>query len=114
MPHGSKTGWAAEQGVSVGTLATWRKAYVFGDLAEGLVPRDTSGMEPFTSARMAQLEKQLAEHKKQLVAEKAARLADEHRHQAEVARLEAVSDALGKAIGLLHDRAAEQEPTDES
>lgn len=104
--HGQKGPWLAERGISADVMSSWRRAYLFGDLERGLVPRDTSLVDIHASARLQKLEEQLA-------AERAAREAERQRHDAEVARLQAVNDALGKAIGLLHDRADEQEPTDE-
>ncbi|WP_235498808.1 hypothetical protein [Knoellia sp. Soil729] len=59
------------------------------------------------AARVRQLE--LA-----LQAEHTARLAEGEQLQAELERMRQVNDALGKAIGLLHDRAVRQEPEAES
>ncbi|XSS49243.1 hypothetical protein ACQB6R_01585 [Propionibacteriaceae bacterium G1746] len=46
----------------------------------------------------------------QLQNERALRAREQVEHQAEVARLHQVNDALGKAIGLLHEINAKQEP----
>lgn len=107
VPHGLKGVWLAERGISRCVMQAWRRAYLFGDLERGLVPRDTAGMDPSDSRAVRRLEAQLA-------AERQARAREKAAHEAEVARLEAMNAALGKAIGLLHDLSAKQEPTDES
>ncbi|MGC5627583.1 hypothetical protein ACPYO6_15105 [Georgenia sp. Z1344] len=108
VEHGQKLAWLAERGIDSRTMSRWRKAFFFGDLDAELIPRDTSLMDVAGGAKFKQLEVQLA-------AEKAAREADRREHAAEIERLQEVNDALGKAIGLLHDRAGEQqEPKDES
>ena len=108
LQHGTKLAWLAEKGIDSSSISRWRKEFLFGDLDRQLLPRDTSQMDVAGGARLKQLEIQLA-------AEKAAREAEQREHAAEVDRLNQVNDALGKAIGLLHDRSAEQqEPTDEN
>lgn len=77
--------------------------YLFGDLELELEPRDTSGMTVGDGTRMKQLELELAR-------ERAARAKEVQRLEGEVDRLNQVNDALGKAIGLLHERSAQQEP----
>lgn len=105
VDHGKKASWLAERGIGRYAMRDWRRAYLYGDLARGLVPRDTGGMSVSDGARMRQLEVELA-------AERAARAADHAQHVAEVDRLNRMNEALGKAIGLLHDRAGGPEPTD--
>ncbi len=72
-----------------------------------MAPRDNKAMDPRTSARIKELERQL-------LAEKSARIAEQRRHQAEVGRLQAMNEALGKAIGRLQDLEDIQKPMDES
>lgn len=105
VPHGQKQAWLAQREISGSAMSNWRRAYLFGDLELELVPRDTSGMSVSDGARMKQLELQLAR-------ERSARAEEAQRHAEEIARLNQVNEALGKAIGLLHDRSGEQEPTD--
>lgn len=107
LPHGTKAAWLLEQGVSRHQIMTWRKAFHFGDLERDLVPRDTSHMTVADGARLARVEQELA-------AERAARAREAQTHAEQVARLEASNEALGKAIGLLHELNAPQEPTPES
>lgn len=107
LPRSQKRAWIKERGLTFSQMSNWRKAYIFGDLAEGRIPRDTMPMELEMSARLADLQRRLGR-------EMDARLAERKAHEEEVARLQAMNDALGKAIGLLHERNAKQEPTDES
>ena len=107
VQHGQKMIWLKERGIAHNTMGEWRKGYFYGDLERELIPRDTSGMTVSEGARIRQLELLLAQ-------EKAARESDRARHETEVERLNQVTDALGKAIGLLHDHAGVQEPTDGS
>ena len=102
LPHGTKAAWLLEQGVSRHQIMTWRKAFYFGDLERDLVPRDTSHMTVADGARLARVEQELA-------AERTARAREAQTHAEQVARLEASNEALGKAIGLLHQM-SEQEP----
>ena len=107
VPYGEKVRWVAERGLDQRAVNKWRQAFLVRELEAGFRPRDTSSMDPISDARVAQLQRQL-------LAERAAREQDKQRHEDEVARLQAVNDALGKAIGLLHDHAAKQEPTDDT
>ena len=95
QPHGSKATWLASRPVTEGTLRRWRKMVFEGDLDRNLVPRDHGSMAPTHGERSA-LEK--------------ARAKEIAKHQSEVEQLkdrirelEGSNDALGKAIGLLHD-----------
>jgi len=107
LRHGAKLPWLAERGISPGMMSQWRRAYLFGDLDRALVPRDTSTMNVSDAARVRQLE--LA-----LEAERKARRVESEQFQVELERIRQVNDTLGKAIGLLHDRAGRQEPEAES
>jgi hypothetical protein len=107
LPYGTKLAWLAERRITHDRMRVWRLAYLYGDLDRELAPRDTSTMSVSDAARVRQLELALeAEHK--------ARLVDSERFTAELERMQQVNDALGKAIGLLHDRAVRQEPEAES
>lgn len=101
QPHGQRLVWLAEQGVSKSRLYRWRLALFEGDLERGLIPRHGSAMTISPSQRLA-LEKQRARER----AEQQEQIA---RLQARVKELEDTNDALGKAIGLLH-QLSEQEP----
>lgn len=99
--HGRKRAWLAEQGISSSRMGRWRAAVFAGDLDRGLVPREGSPMNvPLDKRRAlgAARAKEIAEHDAEVA-----------RLQARVKELEQVNDALGKAIGLLH-QLNEQEP----
>ena len=104
---GEKRAWLVGRRIDPKRMSKWRRMYLFGDLELGLDPRDTDGMVEEDGARIRQLEKQL-----QL--ERAVRADELRAHREEIEWLEKANDALGRAIGLLHDRNAEREPTDES
>ncbi len=105
--HGQKGPWLAQRGIDSRMMASWRTAFFFGDLERELVPRDTSSMSPLDGVRMRQMEALLQQ-------EREARAADQVRHVEEVDRLSQANEALGKAIGLLHDHVVKREPMDES
>lgn len=100
LPQGGKAAWRLQMGVSSGTMSNWRRAYLFGDLARDLVPRDTAGMDvnkdrtPGLAQRLQQRVDQEAR-----VSELEARVAE---LTAANAQLSQANDVLGKAIGLLH------------
>lgn len=101
QPYGQRLSWLAGQDVSYDQLRRWRLAVFEGDLDRGLIPRHGSAMTIPPSQRTS-LEKQRAR-------ERAAHEAEIARLQARVKELEDTNDALGKAIGLLH-QLSEQEP----
>jgi hypothetical protein len=103
QPFGQKRSWLAARGVSYDRFRRWRAAVLEGDLDRGMVPREGALMGG-SSVRQTAWEK--------------ARAAEQAKHAAEVAvltarirELEGTTDALGKAIGLLHAM-NEQEPAD--
>lgn len=101
QPYGTKLSWLADQGVSHGRLRRWTEAVHFGDVLRGMVPRDDVHVSESQGIRRLQ--------SKAVAAERAAHAAQLAALQARVNELEAVNDALGKAIGLLHQM-SEQEP----
>ena len=110
VQHGKKTAWRVERGIGSTTMSNWRRAYLFGDLEQRLVPRDTSSMSVSDGARLRQLELRLATEQEARAAEQERHAAERRLHAAEIERLNKVNDALGKAIGLLHDREGGQGP----
>ncbi|WP_199254408.1 hypothetical protein [Mycolicibacterium mengxianglii] len=101
QPQGQKGPWLVSRGLTYHRLRRWRESLYEGDLDRGLIPREGSDVTTPPVKRTA-------------IAR--ARAAEAARHEAELARLQARVDeleqtnaALGKAIGLLHDR-SEQEP----
>jgi hypothetical protein len=101
QPHGRKGIWLQEQGVSYDRLRRWRSAVYDGDLDRGLIPRDSGGVSVPPKNRTA-IERQRAR-------ERAEQEAEVSRLHARVRELEQANEALGKAIGLLHQM-SEQEP----
>jgi hypothetical protein len=101
QPYGQKAIWLEGQRVSYDRLRRWRSAVFDGDLDRGLIPRESSHMTVPPEKRTA-----LERHRAR---ERAAHEAEVARLSARVRELEATNDALGKAIGLLHQM-SEQEP----
>ena len=101
QPRGAKGPWAAEKGFSSHRLQLWRAMVFEGDVELGLVPRQGVPMTIPPRERTA-LGRQRAK-------ERAVQEAEVARLTARVSELERANDALGKAIGLLHQM-SEQEP----
>ena len=101
QPYGQKAVWLEGQRVSYERLRRWRSAVFDGDLDRGLIPRD-SGVVSVPPHERAGFERQRAR-------ERAAHEAEVARLSARVRELEQTNEALGKAIGLLH-QLSEQEP----
>lgn len=100
QPFGQKAFWLEERGVSYDRLRRWRSAVFEGDLDCGLIPREGGLVTP--SGERAGIARQRAR-------ERAAQQAEVARLTARVRELERTNEALGKAIGLLH-QVSEQEP----
>lgn len=110
LAHGSKGPWLAERGLSSRQLWRWRDSVLDGDLDRGLIPRQGSAVTRSPSENTAIARRRAAEH--------AAHAAEVDRLNARIRELERANgtleqanDALGKAIGLLHDK-NEHEPAD--
>jgi hypothetical protein len=95
VPHGQKGPWLAAQGVSNRQFRRWQAAVFDGDLDRGLIPREGGAMTVPPAKRKA-----LAKAEDARQARDDAELA---RLRARVHELEATNEALGKAIGLLHE-----------
>ncbi|WP_082764131.1 hypothetical protein [Frondihabitans sp. PAMC 28766] len=100
-PYGQKAFWLEGQGVSYDRLRRWRSAVFDGDLDRGLIPRD-GGVVTVPPEKRTSIERQRAR-------ERSAQEEEVARLNARVHELEQTNDALGKAIGLLHQM-SEQEP----
>ena len=98
LPYGTKRGWLEEQGVSRRQMRRWRGAVFDGVLDKGLVPREGSEMST-------------AEERRRVMSNAKEQDVEKDRLRARVRELEATNEALGKAIGLLH-QLNEQEPDD--
>jgi hypothetical protein len=103
VPHGQKGSWLAARGVSNRQFRRWQSAVFVGDLDRGLIPREGSDMTvpPAKRRAMAKADADQQDHD-------AAELAH---LRARVRELEATNDALGKAIGLLHEMNAHEPDT---
>lgn len=99
-PHGQKGSWRAAQGVSVRQLRRWEATVFAGDLDRGLIPREGDGMTVPPAKRTALAMAQTAKQERDE--------AEMARLQARVRELEATNEALGKAIGLLHEMNADE------
>lgn len=100
VPHGQKGAWLAAQGVSNRQFRRWQTAVFDGDLDRGLIPREGGAMTVPPAKRRALAKADEAKQNRDEV--ELARL------QARVRELEATNDALGKAIGLLHEMNAHE------
>jgi hypothetical protein len=95
QPHGSRAAWLAAAPFTRHQLYRWRKMVFEGDLDRGLLPREYGGMTRSPSEWSAferRRAKEIAEHQ-----------AEVDKLTARVRELEGTNDALGKAIGLLHE-----------
>ncbi|MCZ4653912.1 hypothetical protein O4157_21145 [Gordonia amicalis] len=95
LRQGQKGPWLKARSISKYQLHRWRQAYLAGDLARGLVPRD-SVTRPDAIRRAIEAEKQL-EAQQRAHADELKRL---HR---QIETLQGGNAALGKAIGLLRE-----------
>jgi len=103
LAYGQKAPWLAERGITKDRMHRWRGAVFDGDLDRGLMPREGSPVTVPSDRRSA-----LAEMR---AAEQAAHSAEVERLRARVRELEQANDALGKAIGLLHEMNADEPDT---
>lgn len=112
QPYGTKTRWREDQGIPNNRMARWRRAVYDGNLDRGLIPRDNGAMTP-SSQHQRRATAHSQEAKTRRIAELEKRIAELEQTNS---TLEASNDALGKAIGLLHEISAhepddDQEPT---
>lgn len=96
LEHGSKGAWLTAHSISRWRMSRWVRAYHYGDLDSGLIPRKGARITMRSTKLQAERALEAAN----------ARIAS---LEAKVHELEQVNDVLGKAIGLLHDLNA-QEP----
>ncbi|MFC7465526.1 hypothetical protein [Brachybacterium sp. GCM10030252] len=98
LPHGAKLEWVKAQPFSLGELRRWRRSVHEGDLSRGLIPRDD--ISPSTSIK--ERRRMAHEHSLRNTEKRVCELEDENK------RLREANDALGKAIGLLHNYSAQR------
>ena len=94
QPRGQKATWLADRGFSKDRMRRWQSALFDGDLDRGLIPRE-GGVRTSPGKRIS-----MARQRDARILRDEAEIA---RLQARVRELEATNDALGKAIGLLHE-----------
>ncbi|MDO5633769.1 MAG: hypothetical protein Q4G34_08830 [Micrococcus sp.] len=100
QPWGTRQQWLKDKGISVHRFRRWRSAVYDGDLDRGLIPRE-GGLVTTSFER------------RRLARERAAHEAEKEQLLQRIQQLQATNDALGKAIGLLH-QLNEQEPDTET
>lgn len=103
LAHGRKAGWLVEQGISARQMWRWRDSLFEGDLDRGLIPREGGAVTVPPGKRTAVA--------RMRAAEQAAHEIEVERLNVRIRELEETNDALGKAIGLLHEM-SEHEPAD--
>ncbi|WP_427016415.1 hypothetical protein ACQCSX_16960 [Pseudarthrobacter sp. P1] len=95
QPHGKRKAWLDSKSLTVWTFRQWRTMVFEGDLDRTLVPRDDGGMTRKNGERSAfekMRAREIAEHQ-----------SDISKLEKRIAELEGTNEALGKAIGLLHE-----------
>jgi hypothetical protein len=100
LPYGQKGPWLAAQGVSDRQFRRWQATVFGGDLDRGLIPREGGAMTVPPAKRTALAKADAAKQDRD-----EAELVD---LRARVRELEATNEALGKAIGLLHEMNVEE------
>lgn len=95
LPRGQKGPFLAAQGVSNRQFRRWQSAVFDGDLDRGLIPREGGAMTVPPAKRRALAKADAAKQDRAEI--------EMVRLQARVRELEVTNEALGKAIGLLHE-----------
>ncbi|MCI1747374.1 MAG: hypothetical protein LKI24_04245 [Acidipropionibacterium sp.] len=104
-PYGTKAAWLTDNGLTRHQIARFRAAVFSGDLERHLIPRE--GVPMTTQARTRQHEARNGQTPSAQIRAQQARI---DILEADLAREREISDALGKAIGLLQQISA-HEPT---
>lgn len=89
QPWGTRRSWLDEQGVSWDRFRRWRNVVFDGDMDRSLIPRDGSHMTSPPDRR-------------KFAKEREKERAETEQLRARIRELEQTNEALGKAIGLLH------------
>ena len=102
-PHGQKTKYLSDHGITMSTMNRWKAALADGDLAEGRVPRHTGEMTRRDVSEIRRLEREIT------------RLETERdQARAETQTMRQVAEALGKAIGVMEHLHGAASTKDES
>jgi hypothetical protein len=95
QPFGQRKAWLDSKSLTVWTFRQWRTMVFEGHLDRSLVPREDGGMTGKDGERSA-FEKlrsrEIAKHQSEI-----------GKLEKRIAELEGTNEALGKAIGLLHE-----------
>ncbi|MGB3698807.1 MAG: hypothetical protein WBA05_15385 [Gordonia sp. (in: high G+C Gram-positive bacteria)] len=103
LPRGTKYAWLEEKGFTQHVFDKWRRAYLGGDLAQGLVPRKGS----HTPRAVKSATRKLRELERSSAAERAAFEKQIEKMKVEIAMLHEGNIAMGKAFGLLQQMSQE-------
>jgi hypothetical protein len=95
QPHGTKGVWLALQSFTRCQFEGWRRTVFSGDLDRNLVPRDAGVMTIPPGARTA--------FEKTREKERTVHAKEKSQLVGRIRELEQVNEALGKAIGLVHE-----------
>lgn len=102
LKRGEKSAYAASLGLRPHQIRRWISALADGDLDNERFPRKTGAMTTRDIAEIARLKKIIADMKAQHARIDAAKDARISKLEDEVNKWEKASDALGKAITVLH------------
>ena len=94
--HGQKGAYLERHGIARELMRRWRQTIADGDLDAGLIPRQSGRMTHKDIAEITRLKRELAERDARI-----------QRLEDEVVRSQRVSDALGKAIDVMHAHGVE-------
>ncbi len=102
VPYGSKQRYLLEHGISRYQICRWRAQVYAGTLESGLVPRGGFMNDPDANREVVRLRRELAALQAQIAAREAVHDEQLAAKQAQIDAAERVTEALGKAIALLH------------
>lgn len=103
VPYGSKAGYLSAHGIGAYQIRQWRAQLYAGTLETGLVPRGVWMNDFNVNCEVVRLRKQVQALQSAMTAEQAVHEQALAAKQAELDAAGAVTQALGKAIALLHD-----------
>lgn len=110
-PYGSKGRYLAEHGISRFQIRQWRAQVYEGTLETGLVPRGVWMNDPTVNREVVRLRQEVKSLRAQMQAREVQHEQQLAAKQAEIEAAGRVSEALGKAIALLHDHSESADST---
>lgn len=96
--HGTRGQWLKDHDLTHDRMRRWRRAVYDGDLDIGLIPREGSSVQSTNPNRRATAHSEAAKSRR--ISQLEARIAE---LEATNTSLTVSNEALGKAIGLLHE-----------